>query len=99
MPGRGGFSDVRSVLGDARVLRRALFTCLVVGVVLTAVRVAGHGSASLFEASLTFIVPFLVSVASSWAAIARTRTDTRLLEREVQAINRFPDQNPIPCCG
>jgi class 3 adenylate cyclase len=96
MPGRSLLTDVRSVLGDPRVLRRALFTALIVGALLTAVRLASHGSASALEASLTFAVPFLVSVASSWAAIARTRTDTRLLEREVQAINRFPDQNPHP---
>jgi class 3 adenylate cyclase len=96
MPGRSLLTDVRSVLGDPRVLRRALFTALIVGAVLTAVRLASHGSASALEASLTFAVPFVVSVASSWAAIARTRTDTRLLEREVQAINRFPDQNPHP---
>jgi len=96
MPGRSLLTDVRSVLGDPRVLRRALFTALIVGAVLTAVRLASHGSASALEASLTFAVPFVVSVASSWAAIARTRTDTRLLEREVQVINRFPDQNPHP---
>jgi class 3 adenylate cyclase len=96
MPGRSLLTDVRSVLGDPRVLRRALFSALIVGAVLTAVRLASHGSASALEASLTFAVPFVVSVASSWAAIARTRTDTRLLEREVQAINRFPDQNPHP---
>jgi class 3 adenylate cyclase len=69
---------------------------LVVGLVLTGVRLLGGGSASALEVSLTFVVPFIVSVLSSWAAISRTRTDTRLLEREVQAINRFPDQNPHP---
>jgi class 3 adenylate cyclase len=96
VPGRGSFTDVRSVLGDPRVLRRALVTSIVVGSVLTGVRVLGHHPGSALDTSLTFVVPFLVSIASSWAAIARTRTDTRLLEREVQAINRFPDQNPHP---
>jgi class 3 adenylate cyclase len=96
MPERAWVSDVRSVLGDARVLRRALFTSLVVGLVLTGVRLVGGESPSALDVSLTFVVPFLVSVVSSWAAISRTRTDTRLLEREVQAINRFPDQNPHP---
>jgi class 3 adenylate cyclase len=96
MPERAWVSDVRSVLSDARVLRRALFTSLVVGLVLTGVRLVGGESPSALDVSLTFVVPFLVSVVSSWAAISRTRTDTRLLEREVQAINRFPDQNPHP---
>ena len=96
MPGPGWFTDVRSILDDPRVLRRALVTALIVGSVLTGVRVLGRHPGSALDTSLTFIVPFVVSIASSWAAIARTRTDTRLLEREVQAINRFPDQNPHP---
>jgi hypothetical protein len=96
MPGSGWFRHAPRVVADPRVLRRALFTSLVVGLVLTGVRVFGHHSASGFEVVLTFVVPFVVSVAWSWAAIARTRTDTRLLEREVQALNRFPDQNPHP---
>jgi class 3 adenylate cyclase len=96
MPAQPWLNDARSVLGDVRVLRRALFTSVVVGLVLTGVRVLGGASSSALEVSLTFVVPFVVSVVSSWSAIARTRTDARLLEREVQAINRFPDQNPHP---
>jgi class 3 adenylate cyclase len=96
MPHSGGLREARSVVTDRSVLLRAVFTSIVVGSVLTGVRILGHREASALEITLTFVVPFVVSVASSWAAIARARTDTRLLERDVQAINRFPDQNPHP---
>ncbi len=50
--------------------------------------------------ALTFLVPFIVSTISSVAAIQGQRTGHRreylLLEREIEAINRFPDQNPDP---
>jgi len=49
---------------------------------------------------LTIIVPYLVATVSSVAAIvARRAGDARqyqLLEREIEAINRFPGQNPNP---
>jgi class 3 adenylate cyclase len=84
------------VLSDRRVLRRALLTSALVGVILTAVHALVGGATSVLEIVLTFGVPFVVSLVSSWAVIKRTRTDAALLEREINAINRFPDQNPHP---
>ena len=43
-----------------------------------------------------FVIPAVVSVVSSWAVMALTRSDAALLEHQIQAINRFPDQNPNP---
>jgi class 3 adenylate cyclase len=84
------------IVTDRRVLRRALLTSAVVGSILTVVHAATGGSSSALEIALTFCVPFLVSIVSSWEVIRRTRSDTALLEREIQAINRFPNQNPHP---
>jgi hypothetical protein len=84
------------IVTDRQVLRRALLTSAVVGAILTVVHAATGGSTSPLEIVLTFCVPFLVSIVSSWEVIRRTRSDTSLLEREIQTINRFPNQNPHP---
>ena len=84
------------IVSDVRVVRRALLTSLLVGLILTAVHVGVGGPTTVIEVILTFLVPFVVSLVSSWAVIRRTRTDTALLEREIHTINRFPDQNPHP---
>jgi hypothetical protein len=92
-------SSLRESLGivsDRRVLRRALVTSALVGVILTAVHLRVGGPTSALEIALTFGVPFVVSLVASWAVIRRTRTDAALLESEIHAINRFPDQNPHP---
>ena len=88
--------DSLSILSDVRVIRRALATSLLVGIILTGVHVTVGGPTSVLEVLLTFLVPFVVSLFSSWAVIRRTRSDTALLEGEIQRINRFPDQNPHP---
>jgi hypothetical protein len=50
--------------------------------------------------AITYVVPFLVSLASSVIALRLERRSsavtTSLLEREIAAINRFPGQNPNP---
>jgi len=89
---------------DPWILRRAVVTSLAVGAVLTAINhgaqlVAGPLSTALvLPILLTFLVPFLVTVVSGVAAIRSQRQDSAqaflLLEREVEAINKFPDQNP-----
>jgi class 3 adenylate cyclase len=84
------------VLSDARVLRRAVVTAALVGSVLALVRLARGGAFWTIEALVAYLVPFVVSVATSWAAIRRTNADVSLLEAQVRAINRFPDQNPNP---
>ena len=91
---------------DRSVVRRALVTCGIVGVILVAIN---HGDALLrgeldagraLAIALTVLVPYLVATVSSVAAIVGRRSgDTReyqLLEREIEAINRFPGQNPNP---
>jgi class 3 adenylate cyclase len=100
---------IRTWLETARdpwILRRAFATSLVVGVVLTAINhgaelLAGHLTAALaLPILLTFLVPWLVTVLSGVAAIRAQRQDSAqaflLLEREVEAINKFPNQNPNP---
>jgi class 3 adenylate cyclase len=94
------------VVTDRAVLRRAAITGLGVGTILTAVN---HGeriatgdlpASALLPIAITYAVPFLVSLASSVIAIRLERRDgavaTDLLEREIDAINRFPGQNPNP---
>ena len=94
------------VVSDPAVLRRAVITGLGVGTLLTAVN---HGPGLLtgtlpapatIQIALSYIVPFIVSLASSVIAIRVERRDstaaTDLLEREIDAINRFPGQNPNP---
>jgi hypothetical protein len=86
------------------ILRRALATCAVVGVILT---LANHG-AEIFGGRLrpdhalpiafTFIVPFVVATISSVAAV--TRPDAGRQEApsadELEAVGSFPDSNPNP---
>jgi len=90
------FRESLGIVSDVRVVRRALLTSLLVGLILTAVHLGVGGPTTIIEVTLTFLVPFVVSLVSSWAVIRRTRTDTALLEREIHTINRFPDQNPHP---
>ena len=71
-------------------------TALVVGSILALVHVARGGEFLTLETFVAYVVPFVVSVATSWAAIHRTNADVSLLEEQVRAINRFPDQNPNP---
>jgi class 3 adenylate cyclase len=94
------------VVSDPRVLRRALLTGFGVGTILTVannVDAIGAGSmpaSRLLPIVITYAVPFLVSLGSSVLALRVERRAggdaTQLLEREIQAILRFPDQNPNP---
>jgi class 3 adenylate cyclase len=94
------------VVSDRSVLRRAAISALGVGTILTIVNqgdriTAGSVSTSaLLPIGLTYVVPFLVSLASSVIAVRVARrggaATNELLEREIQAINRFPGQNPNP---
>ncbi len=94
------------IASDPRVLRRAALTGLAVGIILTLV---SHGQGFLesrlpgdawIPIGLSFLVPFLASVASSVVALRIERRDqeeaSALLEREIEAIVRFPGQNPNP---
>ncbi len=94
------------VAADPAILRRALVTAVIVGVLLSAIN---HGDellrdqvdgAMVLEMVLTFLVPFLVSLTSSVATVQRQRAghgqELVLLEREIETINKFPDQNPNP---
>jgi class 3 adenylate cyclase len=94
------------IAADPLILRRAVATSAIVGSVLT---VINHGDelargsvdpGLAWQVGLTFLVPFLVSTLSGVAAIRSQRSDRtetlQLLEREVEAINKFPDQNPNP---
>lgn len=96
--------DWARIATDRSVVRRALVTCGIVGVVLVAVN---HGDALLrgeldvgraLAIALTVLVPYVVATVSSVAAIVAQRSgdarDYQLLEREIEAINRFPGQNP-----
>jgi class 3 adenylate cyclase len=95
-----------AIASDAAVLRRGALTSIVVGTVLT---VANHADellsggipSSQWPAILiTYAVPFAVSCFTSTVTILRQRqlgdAGTELLEREIQAINKFPGQNPNP---
>ena len=84
---------------------QALATATIVGSVLTLIN---HGAelvggrmvtATILEIALSFLAPYLVSTATSVAVIQRqTRGEERhlLLERQIEAILKFPDQNPNP---
>ena len=94
------------VVSDPAVLRRAVITGLGVGTLLTAINhgpdlLSGELPASApVQIVLSYAVPFLVSLASSVIAFRVERrgstATTDLLEREIDAINRFPGQNPNP---
>jgi class 3 adenylate cyclase len=91
---------------DGRTIRRALATAVAVGTLLT---ILNHGSALAsgsvtqelaWQVALSFLVPFLVSTLAGALAL-RTRAPTgqadyQLLEREIEAINKFPGRNPNP---
>jgi class 3 adenylate cyclase len=94
------------IVTDRPVLRRATLTGLGVGTILTAVNqgdrlLAGSLPAgALVPIVVGYLAPFLVSLASSVIALRIERRDraaaTELLEHEIEAINRFPGQNPNP---
>ncbi len=88
------------------ILRRALATCAVVGVILT---LANHGAEvfggrlrpdHLWPIAFTFIVPFVVATISS-AAVFREphdagRHETNRSTHEIEAMATFPESNPSP---
>jgi class 3 adenylate cyclase len=94
------------IASDGAVLRRAILTSIGVGTILTLANRheeifgAGLAPSSLLPIGITYLVPFVVSCASSVIALRgerrTTAVTTDLLEREIQAINRFPGQNPNP---
>ncbi len=94
------------IVSDRAVVRRAVLTSVGVGTVLTIVNqydaiVAGEMTDDrLLPVAITYLVPFVVSLLSSWIAIRVERRDgalaSDLLEREIDAINRFPGENPNP---
>ena len=94
------------IVTDRGVLRRATLTGLGVGTILTAVNqgdrlLAGTmPSGALVPIAVSYLAPFVVSLASSVVALRIERRDqaaaTELLEHEIEAINRFPGQNPNP---
>jgi len=94
------------IASDPSVLRRAALTSLGVGTILT---IANHfedlttgrmAEYQLIPIAITYLVPFLVSIVSSVIALRverrRQAVTTGLLEREIEAIERFPGQNPNP---
>jgi class 3 adenylate cyclase len=91
---------------DGAVLRRGAITSLIVGSVLTVANHAdellggGIPGSQLIPIAITYAVPFAVSCLTSTLTIQRQRrlgeSGTELLEREIQAINKFPGQNPNP---
>jgi class 3 adenylate cyclase len=91
---------------DAAVLRRATITSLFVGTILTLANhideaLSGGIPTSQWPAiAVTYLVPFALSCLTSTVTIRRQRRvgaeGTELLEREIQAINLFPGQNPNP---
>ena len=91
---------------DGRTVRRSLATALVVGSLLTAVNqgpalIAGTVTAVVaWQVALTYLVPYAIATLAAVLAL-RNRTaagvpDYVLLEREIQAINKFPGRNPNP---
>jgi class 3 adenylate cyclase len=94
------------IVADPAVLRRAAITALGVGTVLTVVNhydALATGTMAdyrLLPILITYLVPFVVSVASSVVATRVERRDgaaaVNLLESEIEAINKFPGQNPNP---
>jgi class 3 adenylate cyclase len=90
---------------DRVVVVQALATTLFVGLLVTSIN---HGGELLsgqlrpgtpLQIGLTFLVPYLISTVTNVVAIERqTRGEEAhlLLERQIEAIHRFPDQNPNP---
>jgi class 3 adenylate cyclase len=103
---RPATAGLLAIATDPGVQRRAIVIAVFVGTILTAIN---HGGAiasgqfqfsMLWQVALTFAVPYLVTCGSSVAATLTSRRGSgrqfELLESEVQAINKFPDQNPNP---
>ncbi|MFI5254912.1 MAG: nitrate/nitrite transporter NrtS [Candidatus Limnocylindrales bacterium] len=88
------------------MVRRALVTCLAVGVILTLINHgpdllgAGIPADRWWQVALTFVVPFLVSMAASVAALrghhAADEVEREAAEARFRAALQFPDQNPNP---
>ncbi len=91
---------------DPTILRRSLITCIVVGVALTAINHGPNLIADMADPmflpqfALTLLVPFVVVTVSSVAAIrgrgARATKEYLLLERKMEVVGKFPNQNPNP---
>jgi hypothetical protein len=87
------------------ILRRALATCVVVGVILT---LANHGAEvfggrlrpdHLWPIAFTFIVPFVVATISSAAVVREPdagRHETNRSTLGLEAVATFPESNPSP---
>jgi class 3 adenylate cyclase len=94
------------IASDPGVLRRAALTSLGVGTILTvannldALATGEMAESRVLAIGINYLVPFAVSLVSSVLALRVERRDrgqsTRLLEREIEAIVRFPGQNPNP---
>jgi class 3 adenylate cyclase len=90
---------------DRVVVLQACVTTVLVGVLVTTINHAGEllsgdlRPGTPIQIGLTFLVPYLVSTVTNVVAIERqTRGEEAhlLLERQIEAIHRFPDQNPNP---
>jgi len=94
------------IVVDGTVVRLATITAAGVGTILTLLTYGDRLIAGLLPSSaiqsiaLAYIVPFVVTLVASGVAARLERRGgaarTQLLEREIQAINRFPGQNPNP---
>lgn len=79
-----------AVATEPAILGRSLVTCLIVGIVLTAINHAdtiarGEVSSRLaWQIGLTFLVPFVVATVSSVAAI-RSHADDQVHDRAILA--------------
>jgi class 3 adenylate cyclase len=94
------------IAADRGVIVRAALTSVGVGSLLAVVNHGNEiatgtlGPDAALPIAITYVVPFLVSVASSVVSLRLERRNisqtTSLLESEIAAINRFPGQNPNP---
>jgi class 3 adenylate cyclase len=94
------------IAADRSVLQRCILTALVVGTVLTLITQADvlfsprWDAAVGMQVGLLYVVPYLVSSVASVSAIRQQRRidqDNLLLTgQQLEAINRFPNQNPNP---
>jgi len=101
-----GVREWLRLAADPTIVRRALITCLLVGLVLTVINNGAElargefGLALASQIALTLLVPFVVVTVSSVAAVrsrgARAMEEYLLLEREIEVIGKFPNQNPNP---
>jgi class 3 adenylate cyclase len=95
-----------SDLRDAKVIKRALKTALVVGTTLVAISqgaqiVAGEWASRMYwQIPLTVMVPFTVSMLTSATVVGSARRANAAahaaLRDQLEAINKFPNLNPNP---